>query len=56
MKTRQDNDVTDRASVVYNNNDTKLLWPIKSSADSDENKIGQLFDWSYIFDLHWKWN
>ena len=28
MKTRQDNDVTDRTGVVYAENDSELLWPI----------------------------
>ena len=29
MKTRQDNNVIDRTSVVYAKNDTKLSWSIE---------------------------
>ena len=32
MKTRQDNDVTDRIGVVYTENDIELPWSIGSSA------------------------
>ena len=37
MKTKQDNDLTDRASAFYAKNDTELSWPIGSGADYDEN-------------------
>lgn len=56
MKSRQDNDMIDCTGVVYDNNDIKLSWPIGSYVNSDENKIGQLHDWSYRCSLHWKWN
>ena len=29
MKTRQDNDMTDRIGVIYAKNDNELLWPIE---------------------------
>ena len=29
MKTKQDNNVTDHISVIYNENETKLSWPIR---------------------------
>ena len=44
MKTIQDNDVTNHKSVVHAIEDTKLPWPIRSSAECDENQIGQLRD------------
>lgn len=56
MKSRQDNDMIDCTGAVYDDNDTKLSWPIGSCANSDENKIEQLHDWSYRCGLHWKWN
>ena len=36
MKTKQDNDVTNRTGVVYAKNETKFLWPIRSDAICDE--------------------
>ena len=44
MKIRQDNDVTDRTRAIYDENETKLSWPIGLSADCDENQIGQRCD------------
>ena len=32
MKTRQNNDVIDLTGVVYDENETKLSWPIRPSA------------------------
>ena len=32
LKTKKDNNVTDRTSAVYAKNDVKLSWPIKSDA------------------------
>ena len=43
-KTIQDNDMIDRTSVVYVENDIELLWPIESGVDCDENHIEQLCD------------
>lgn len=43
-KIRHENDMTDHTSAIYVENDTKLLWPIKSSANYDENQIEQLHD------------
>lgn len=37
MKTREDNNITDRTSVVYIKNDTELLWPIRPGVDCNEN-------------------
>ena len=54
--TKEDKDMTDRIGVVYAENDTKLLWLIRSSANCDKNEIGQLYDWLYICGLHKKWN
>ena len=36
--------MVDRTSVLYAKNDTELSWLITSSADIDENQIGQLHD------------
>lgn len=47
MKTKQDNDVTDCIGVVYTENKTRLLWPIRLGAICDENHTGQRHDWSY---------
>ena len=41
IKTRLDNDMTDRIGVVYTENGTKLSWSIESSVDCDENHIGK---------------
>lgn len=40
MKTRHDNNVTDRNGIVYAENDIELSWPIGSGADYDENQVG----------------
>ena len=45
MKTTQDNDLIDRACVVYAENNTKLLWSIGPSAIYDENQTRKLCDW-----------
>lgn len=42
MKTRQDNDMTNRIVAIYAENDTKLSWQIELVVDYDENKIWQL--------------
>lgn len=39
MKTRWDNDMIDGTSVVYAENETKLLWSIEHGALCDENQI-----------------
>ena len=44
MKIIQDNDVTNRKSVVHAKNDTELSWSIRSGAECDENQTGQLCD------------
>lgn len=44
MKTREDNNMTNRTGEVYVENDIKLLCPIRTGADNDENQIGQLRD------------
>ena len=54
MKTRQDNDMTDRAGVVYVKNKTKLSWLIKPSVVYDESQIGQRHDQSYRYNLRQK--
>lgn len=41
MKVRQDNDVTNRISLVYPKIETDLSRPIQLGAFSDENQIGQ---------------
>ena len=37
MKTIQDNDLIDHPSVFNTESDTKILWPIESGVDYDEN-------------------
>ena len=44
MKTREDNNMTNRTGEVYVENDIELLCPIRTGADSDEKQIGQLRD------------
>ena len=41
MKTRQDDDISDHTSVVYDGNKTKLPCPIELCAICDENQIGK---------------
>lgn len=38
IKTRQDNNMTDHTGVVYTENKTELLLPIRSKAVCDENQ------------------
>ena len=40
MKTKWDNDMTNRTGAIYTKKDTKILWSIESSVDYDENHIG----------------
>ena len=40
MKAKKYNDMTNLTCAVYVENDTELSWPIGSSADYDENRIG----------------
>lgn len=40
MKTRQDNNVTDRIDVVYDKKKIELSWLIKPSEVRDKNQIG----------------
>ena len=42
MKPRHDNNVIDRIGAFYVKKDTKLLWPIRSDVDCEENQIGKL--------------
>ena len=56
MKTIQDNNLIDHLSSFNVESDTKLLWPIELGVNCDENQIGQLCDWLYRCDLHWKPN
>lgn len=44
MKTRQDYNVTDLTSVVYDENEIELLRPIRPGVDCDENQIGKRHD------------
>ena len=44
MKTRQDNDMTNRIGAVYVKSDTELLWSTESGGVCDENKRGQRHD------------
>ena len=44
MKTKQDNDVTDRIRLVYVENKTKLLGPIWLGVVCDENQPRQQHD------------
>lgn len=48
-KTRLDNNMTDHTYAAYDENNTKLSWPIILGADNDENQIGQLCDWLYRY-------
>lgn len=48
--------MTDRIDVVFIENETELLWPIRLSMVYDENKTGQQRDQSYKFDLGWNRN
>ena len=44
IKTRKYNDMFDCTGAVYDENETELSWPIKSSVYYDENQMGQLHD------------
>lgn len=44
-KTRQDNNMINRISVVYAENNIELSWPIGLGVDYDENHIN-----NYVFD------
>ena len=39
IKTKCNNDVIECTGEVYTRNNIKLLWPIRSSVDCDENQI-----------------
>lgn len=54
MKTRQENNVTNRTSAVYAENNTELLRPIELGEDCDENQIKQRHERSYKCDLYQK--
>ena len=41
MKTRQDNDMTNRTGAFYTKNDIELLWPIRLGVIYDKNKTWQ---------------
>ena len=55
MKTKYDNDMTDRIGAVYAKNGIKLSWPIQPSVVYDENQTKQQRDWIYRWGLHQKW-
>ena len=44
MKTRQDNNITDRIGMVYVETETEMLGNIWPKMISDENQIGQRYD------------
>ena len=44
MNTIEDNNMANCTGVVYNENNTELLWPIRLGVDYDENQIEQLHD------------
>ena len=54
MKTRQDNDLTDRTDAIYAENKTELLWSKGLDAVYDETKTGQQPERSYRCGLHRK--
>ena len=56
MKTREDNDMTDRTNVVHAENEIEPPWLIESSVVYDENKIGQWHDQLYRCNTYKKWN
>lgn len=56
MKTRQNNDVTDRTGTDYDEKENELLWSNKSIVVCDENKIEEWLDQSYKSGLRWKQN
>lgn len=41
VKTRQDNNMTDRTDVIYIENEIKFLWPIDSGMVYDKNQTKQ---------------
>ena len=47
MKSKQKNDKTNRSSVFYAENETKLSWSIEPGAVYDKNQTGQWHDRSY---------
>ena len=55
VKTRQDNNLTNHTSTVYDENETELLRPIELGAVCDENQTGQQHDWLYKCDRLQKW-
>ena len=42
IETKQDNDVINHTSTVYDENEIGLSWPIGLGVNCDENQIGQL--------------
>ena len=54
MKTKQDNNMTDRTSAVYTINEIELSWLIRPGVVTDENQIGQWCDQIYRCSLRWK--
>ena len=56
MKTRLDNYMTDHIGLVYAKNDIELSRPIGLGAVCDNNQTGQWRDWSYRYNIRWKWN
>lgn len=56
MKTRQENDVTDRIDLIYVKTEIELSIPIWTSVIYAENQKGQWYDPSCRCDLRWKQN
>lgn len=54
IKSKQDNDLTDRIGMVYTENETEMSLSIELGAVGDENQTGQWPAWSYRCDLRWK--
>ena len=55
MKTRHDNYMIDRTSVISIEYDIELSRPIELCTIYDENKIGQWYDRLYTCDLRRIW-
>ena len=50
-KTKQDNDMTNRTSAIYAENETELPWPIELSVVYEENQTEQGHDRLYSYGL-----
>ena len=56
MKTKQDNDVTNRTNVVHAKLKTELSSLIGPSVVCDENQVRQQHDRLYSYGLRQKWH